>query len=633
MLQAVRATLRPRDTINFVEQAIKLELVLDQQALHSPPETTAVMQVVQSTLLQQRHFESDPEHKPVAEEIARDSVSDEDELDDEDDLDAPLEKPAAPVFIASQPLKGTPTIEETEDDGKGGNFSSGHKPKPRHPITYGSRGKGALRLNSPIKAKGAASEISNDDEDSVAAADVEMSNVDGDDEPVEVELEEYEQAEQLVSPTSEVTSPKVAQEAASRSVSRGPPHFDTAREASPATSGKLPSASKKGIKRKLGRRSKSPYDVTDDAPYDVTKAEEKPKKRCRPSKTVLMNRDAEVDTINSPAPEQDNTADTEQLEEEPPKKRGRSHQTMVTEPRQDEVAVAQSTLKDTKLPKAALPEEIQDEIVVAPSSVTKKSTRHSNAASSSPVKPSLATKTPAHKSSPKKVSVARSSSLASTALSGRVPKVLLSSSTLSVKDKTWLKKHAKIEEDTPSKRTHFICVVRDENVPSTVKVLKTLLANKMVVGDSWVTDSKKEGTLLELEDYMHPDLEGNIANKARQTIFTGKVLYFTRQASSSYGNDWNHILQISADAGARAVETGSAITGHFLQPQEHVIFFGLDDERDNDAVSLIRDHGRHVYVRSLLAQSVIRAELDLESEEFRLSLPLTPGKVKGTSKK
>lgn len=53
-----------------------------------------------------------------------------------------------------------------------------------------------------------------------------------------------------------------------------------------------------------------------------------------------------------------------------------------------------------------------------------------------------------------------------------------------------------------------------------------------------------------------------------------------------------------------------------LTPKISVVL--LADKNDAEGKKLVKE-GRVVYERSLLTQSILRGELDLESDEFRLS--------------
>lgn len=221
------------------------------------------------------------------------------------------------------------------------------------------------------------------------------------------------------------------------------------------------------------------------------------------------------------------------------------------------------------------------------------------------------------------------SSSASTALNGKVPKVLLSKSALDTSTITWLKKQgAQIIDDVPTKRSHFLCVVPQGALATTAKILRTLASDKLVVTDDWVTDSKAHGSLLEPDDYVHDALK-EIVEVHRSKLFVGKIVYFTKKLANDYGwTGWASIQALVKEMGARFVESGSADKGEKTSRMGDTIFFG-NDGLDSDAAALASEHGKVVYHKDLLTQSVLRGELDLESDEFKLKDLARAGKKVG----
>ncbi|KAF7185056.1 hypothetical protein HII31_13679 [Pseudocercospora fuligena] len=535
----------------------------------------------------QQHLEAVSAVERTTEDPDRDPVSDHDaetEEDDEGDLDLP------PDAIALNELPtGTP-IPEDSDEGEE-IFQ-----KPKLQVTYAKQ-----RSSSPLKAKTGLSKAA----PSIPESSPKNVVADFSDEETARVEHQHESTHDMVGDLSEpMGSAEVAQEAASRSIPRATPPEP---EPTIPSSGKLRSVTRIN-KRKFERppiAASASEALDDDDEEEDDQATEPPKKRGRPRKLIapVAQEESQDEIVVAPS--------------SVIKKRGRPRKSAAlavqeeTDPLDDDEGDDQvmESPKKRGRPRKSLAPAVQaeslDEIVVAPSIVTRKPQRSSRAAasSSSPAKSQHASQTP---------------------LSGKTPKVLLSSFKLDAKQKTCLKAHkVTVVDETPSKRTNFVCVVPNDRLPPTVKVLKTLVANKRVVSESWITDSKDEGFLLDLDTYVPPELQANIGNNNRKSIFAGKILYFTPQAAFSYGKeDWQNVTELGTDTGARSVMRGSAIKGHQVQPKEDVVFFGLNDDRDNDAASLMKDHGRHVYDKKFFGKSIIRAELDLDDEEFRLSLPL-----------
>ena len=240
----------------------------------------------------------------------------------------------------------------------------------------------------------------------------------------------------------------------------------------------------------------------------------------------------------------------------------------------------------------------------------------------------------------KKASSSRSATPASSAPQGKSLKVLLSCSALKPADKAWMtRNNVPVVQATPGKRSEWVCVVRNKSLPSTVKVLKTLLAGKPVVGDSWITTSRDEGELQDPEDYIHADiksLDSEEHESLRRTVFDGKILVFTVLASQTWTTDWPEVQNLAADASAGEVWSASAAKANALKqkdPSDSVIFFGNDDPADDDAEALMNRYGHTVYNRTMFANAIIQAELDLDSDEYKLTLPLgAPKKAKAVKR-
>lgn len=86
----------------------------------------------------------------------------------------------------------------------------------------------------------------------------------------------------------------------------------------------------------------------------------------------------------------------------------------------------------------------------------------------------------------------------------------------------------------------------------------------------------------------------------------------------SYGQGWDAIKEVAKEAGASAVEDGTAAKGDRLTPKHSILMFGNGSD-DDPAGSLIKEYGRTVYDKAMFAQMIIRADLDLDSDEFKLS--------------
>ncbi len=250
----------------------------------------------------------------------------------------------------------------------------------------------------------------------------------------------------------------------------------------------------------------------------------------------------------------------------------------------------------------------------------KRPSRYSTAASSPSegVKPE--SKTTKRRLSPQVVippSSATPTSTATSPLTGRVPKVLLSHDSAFRKSHSkWLKEQgSEVIDDVRTRRTNFVCVVKNDNV-RTAKVLRSLALGKFVVTESWLTESKKSGQLLDLEEYVHPQIEN--VNVDRRKLFHGKNLFFTSTlADKVYGVNWDDIYSLCEEVGASAILKGtSGDYGDFSRTTETICFGATNS--DVDVGRLQTQFSCTVFNKSLISHAIISGELDLDLGEFKL---------------
>ncbi|OQO10014.1 hypothetical protein B0A48_04369 [Cryoendolithus antarcticus] len=216
------------------------------------------------------------------------------------------------------------------------------------------------------------------------------------------------------------------------------------------------------------------------------------------------------------------------------------------------------------------------------------------------------------KSSPRvEIPPASASSAASTAPA----KVLLSSSKHAEKARLWLKGYnITVIEDVPTRKADFICVVGKGELPKTAKVLRSLVLGKAVVTDDWITESMKAAHVLPATDYVHDDLT-ETTEIDRSKLFSNKVIFLTQPLHKQYGESgFASLRALLTEAGATRVETGTPRKG--LDRKGNVIFIGCEG-KDQD-VSELMNGGKNVFKKDLVSQSIIRGELLLDGNVFKI---------------
>jgi hypothetical protein len=219
-------------------------------------------------------------------------------------------------------------------------------------------------------------------------------------------------------------------------------------------------------------------------------------------------------------------------------------------------------------------------------------------------------------------------SSSATSVAGKPPKLLVSTNSIAKKPSyvKWLEEQgAQVIDKVPSRRTNFVCVIKDGELGTTAKILRSLALGKLVVTDKWVVDSKASGYILSPDGYVHDELQESMSID-RRNVFEKKHLYFTSSLVKHYGEDgWKNIEALAREAGASYVERGTPGKVSDVKGRANVIFFG-NEKGDPEMMQLINVYGHTVYHKDMLTRSIITGELAVEGEEFELSAPASVSK-------
>ena len=196
---------------------------------------------------------------------------------------------------------------------------------------------------------------------------------------------------------------------------------------------------------------------------------------------------------------------------------------------------------------------------------------------------------------------------------------------------SWLAKNgALIIPSVPCAKMDFFCVTvkrQDGKVPTTFKLLQSLLLGQLVVTDDWITDSMKANRLLDSSDYEHPHLAPNLSY-ARRTLFDGKEILFTTSLQKQYGSGWRDVQSLARAAGA--VRVGTVNTQRFTSTKQDDALVIGNDKDDVDATWLMETAKKVVYHKDLLAQSILSGELDLTESAYKLQSAPIPTRTRGS---
>lgn len=164
------------------------------------------------------------------------------------------------------------------------------------------------------------------------------------------------------------------------------------------------------------------------------------------------------------------------------------------------------------------------------------------------------------------------------------------------------------------------CVGREE-LKRTTKLILAVLKGIYIVRDTWVTDSARVKELQNIDSYTVKDslreqewgmkLEEAI-ERGRQgiRIFQGRTIVFTPSAKKDLGKtNFSDLQEIALGAGAKSVTMTMPRKGP--GPLPSLLFVGTSKD-----LTLSTSHNWRYYTKDVISLSVLRGNLDEESDEF-----------------
>ena len=166
----------------------------------------------------------------------------------------------------------------------------------------------------------------------------------------------------------------------------------------------------------------------------------------------------------------------------------------------------------------------------------------------------------------------------------------------------------------------FFCTGEGSIVKS-ANLLHALALGKPIVTDTWLHDSQSVKCLKDHTPYLARDVkkerewrcniqETSEAFRNGLKLFEGKEIVITAALKAELGSSYKDFVTIATAAGAAKVDSRLA---RQKEDTEHTIW--LAKEGDSALKTL---EGQQCFSKDLLSMSVLRASLDLESDEFRL---------------
>ncbi|KAF1849447.1 uncharacterized protein K460DRAFT_331441 [Cucurbitaria berberidis CBS 394.84] len=200
---------------------------------------------------------------------------------------------------------------------------------------------------------------------------------------------------------------------------------------------------------------------------------------------------------------------------------------------------------------------------------------------------------------------------------GPTPRVAFSHSAITPNSQgmKFLKKHKGAIVESINEKCNILCV-RPGTLTKTMKLLESIARGIPIVTDKWLLDSAKAGHFLALHDYQPsvPNQEedwkfelGKVWGKP-QAPFQGYTIHFTPELRKSYA-DFKEIEHVCKAVGAKVVTKKPS-------KNDNLIVLAKED-RDKEAEKLMQD-GTTCYSKDLLTNSILRGEVDLDSDEFMI---------------
>jgi hypothetical protein len=176
----------------------------------------------------------------------------------------------------------------------------------------------------------------------------------------------------------------------------------------------------------------------------------------------------------------------------------------------------------------------------------------------------------------------------------------------------------------------MVSSVRDSGLSKTMKVIQAVALGVPIVTDKWLTDSAKAEALLDLAPFkpsvVKQEKEWNFNLEKvwgiPQTPFKGYALYFTPALKKTYTN-FREMEKACQTLGAKLVPKRTS-------KNDRIIVLAAE-EGDPEAEKMIED-GEPCYHKDLLTTSILRGNLDLDSDEFKIKAKQAGPRRKGQRK-
>jgi hypothetical protein len=169
-----------------------------------------------------------------------------------------------------------------------------------------------------------------------------------------------------------------------------------------------------------------------------------------------------------------------------------------------------------------------------------------------------------------------------------------------------------------------------------MKLLQAIALGIPIVTDKWLLASANAARFLPLAQFIPSaplqEKEWNFSleriwNKPQKALFAGYIISFTTTLRGTF-KPFTEMENLCKAVGARRI-TSKKAGGKEVDTEDTIVLAAEKD--DADAQALI-ESGRTCFSKDFLTNSILRGEVDLQSDEFRITIKAKGGK-KGRSRK
>ena len=184
----------------------------------------------------------------------------------------------------------------------------------------------------------------------------------------------------------------------------------------------------------------------------------------------------------------------------------------------------------------------------------------------------------------------------------------------------------------------ILCVGKNTELKRTHNLISAVASGKRVITDNWVIDSAKQDELLDLKDYEAKDPRreaewgttlSDAVERGRQgaKVLSDWTVCFTSSAKTKLGKGFSELKQICLLSGATSVQSSTPKKS----PEKPISTLVIAAEDDKELDTLYAN-GWQPYVKDIITYSILRGNLDVNSDEFSIrnkkSTPPSTGRKK-----